>query len=452
MSQNCDAFYRLRNQRTNEYLPGTAIPATPIHLAVGRTSACTAPGQLALLALANQVVRVHRSATFALPDPHVDLQITTPFGGRNLGEALLNSVNAIDPCGDFSLGSPNAEAVISVAIGHDVANGYDWYIGADRAVAYLSQTPVICQNSIASMRGAALASCLGAAAVFRSTLGRPTMPRSLSAWNYAEGDAAGFGPDTLIPIDVGNTLLVGAGAVASALAYWLNVFGVQGQWTIVDGDVVELHNTNRGLPFTPAHAGWLSGSPVHKVEVLQWLLPSATVYPDWYDKCSELRELTFDVILGLANDRDVRHQLACRNAVVTLQATTGTNWLSQLHRHIVGKDDCLWCRTGEIKTARFGCSTAELESTNGTRADAALPFLSAASGLMLATALQRLQHGDLGEEAYNDWRWDFDSGYRMASNSVHRCKEDCSRIHKPNVRRRINQGQKWCSLDRDTAQ
>jgi hypothetical protein len=62
--------------------------------------------------------------------------------------------------------------------------------------------------------------------------------------------------------------------------------------------------------------------------------------------------------------------------------------LSQLHRHIAGIDDCVFCRAGEILPVTFGCSTSEVVNPVGQRSDAALPFLSAASGLMLATLLQ----------------------------------------------------------------
>jgi molybdopterin/thiamine biosynthesis adenylyltransferase len=114
------------------------------------------------------------------------------------------------------------------------------------------------------LRGAATASCLGAAALLRAQLGLDTKPRVLSSWNYAEGPLAATGPDALESLDVGRVLLVGAGAVAASLIYWLHAFGVGGYWIVVDKDIVRFHNINRGLIFTAGHAGWPSlipGSP-----------------------------------------------------------------------------------------------------------------------------------------------------------------------------------------------
>ena len=50
----------------------------------------------------------------------------------------------------------------------------------------------------------------------------------MSAWNWAEGDDAALGPDGPIPSAQGSKLLVGAGAVAGALARWLHYLGAAG--------------------------------------------------------------------------------------------------------------------------------------------------------------------------------------------------------------------------------
>ena len=107
----------------------------------------------------------------------------------------------------------------------------------------------------------------------------------------------------------------------------------------------------------------------------------------------------FDTVLVLANERDVTTIVSSRNDPIQLQATTGRSWLSQLHRHVSGLDDCLRCRMEDIRAPQLDCAQAPTASDSQPKmSDAALPFLSAASGLMLVSALQRLQHGDLGVE------------------------------------------------------
>ena len=62
-------------------------------------------------------------------------------------------------------------------------------------------------------------------------------------------------------------------------------------------------------------------------------------------------------------------------------------------------------------------------ATNSVEADAALPFLSGAAGLMLVVALMRLQHGELMQQEAHDWRIDFLSARRIATRGTRRCSE-----------------------------
>jgi ThiF family len=443
---NCAEFYSLRDLRTVEYVGTRPFNAHPVHIAIDDKTATTPAGQLALLALANQLARAHRRITFGLGTPSIPLAVNVPFATGALGETLLSTVERIDPCGEFRLGAPPNKRVVSLGLGSEVGAGFDWYIGADRAISRLAKLPVGFSNAASTLRGAGLASCLGAAAIFRTMIGLETVPRSVSAWNYLEDTDSSPGPEALQPLDVGRVLMVGAGAVAASLVYWLVPIGIAGDWTIVDRDEVALHNTNRGLVFTPTDAGWPDGSPRRKAELLATFIRGSVSDISWYHESSLVGQ-DYDVVLGLANDHEVRHLIASRNNTVTLHGTTGANWLSQLHRHITGLDDCIWCRAGEIKAPAFQCSTGEVKVPGGSKTDAALPFLSAASGLMLATALQRLQLGELANQDRNDWRWDFDSTYRMASSSFRRCREGCSRTQPADIRRKINEKCRWRALD-----
>lgn len=356
-----------------------------------------------------------------VPPPALFRILSRLFAKSTFAKTLLFTAECVDPYGTFGIrDKARLETAISIGIGETAQPGLDWYLGASGAIGYLDKKSCPLDSAhIGTLRGAALASCLGAAATFRSALGLVTSPRKLSCWNYKEGADAQTGPETICPLDVGSTLLVGTGAVGSALIYWLHLFGVSGSWTALDADLVEVNNTNRQLLFTPADAGWPKGIRNQKVEIASRFLPNCQWHPCWYDECEKIKNIKYDVILALANEKDVRTRLAKRNAAVLLHATTGENWLSQLHRHILGVDDCITCRTNDIRAPRFGCSTSALPADISSSApDAALPFLSAASGLMLATALQALQLGDLDKAESNDWRWHFDSPHKMASSPV----------------------------------
>jgi ThiF family len=442
---NSSDFYCKRDLRTTEYMRNHPFEILPVHVGIDSAAASEPAGQLALLALANQLARVHRHVTFDLPSSNISLRIRNLFAQPTLSATLLAMCSRIDPCGDFRMGLPPSRRTISIGLGSNPPGKYEWYIGAHQAVAHLGRSPIGFSSKAATLRGAALSSCLGAAALFRSMVGLETIPRSVSAWNYAEGTDAALGPESLTGLDVGRVLMVGAGAVGASLVYWLNAFGVCGTWTIIDYDVIEVHNLNRGLIFTAADAGWPEGEPQGKAQILSSLLPDARWEPEWYDKSKFVQE-DYDVILGLANDRNVRHFIASRNSTITLHATTGENWLSQVHRHIAGVDDCIWCRAGEFTQPNFKCSTGGVELPSGAKTDAALPFLSAASGLMLATALQQLECGELAKQDRNDWRWDFASTHKMASSGFRRCRTECTRVSPLSVRQKIDKTNRWLYL------
>ncbi len=423
-------FYRERDRRTTEYINGQTGDTHYIRIGVGNDAATSSAGQFLILSLANLLARVHREIIFIVEQPATELTASVPFARPSLGDTLIKTCKEIDPWGSFTIRTQRPQAPgISIGIGEDPGLGFDWYLGADRALAYLQKEPCPLATSIrGTLRGCALAACLGAAAVFRETLGMTVVPRVLSAWNLREGSKATPGPDDLELLDMGSVLLVGAGAVGSALAYWLYSMGVGGRWTTLDKDHIELHNTNRCMLFTARDAGWpegiRSGQGKQKIDVVAEYLPGCS-YPEWYHEARITRN-EFDLILVLANDHDVRTRVAQRLAPVVLHATTGTAWLSQLHRHIAGRDDCIRCRTHDIRPGTFACSTgpAPISAVKASE-DRALPFLSAASGLMLATALQRHQVSELQEDPWNDWRWDFASAYKMSSGGQRQCTDSC---------------------------
>ena len=66
--RTAEEFYELRDRPTREYC-GWNIESRPVHVEIDEASCESPAGQLLLLALANQLVRVHRVVTFAIPTP-----------------------------------------------------------------------------------------------------------------------------------------------------------------------------------------------------------------------------------------------------------------------------------------------------------------------------------------------------------------------------------------------
>ena len=150
--------------------------------------------------------------------------------------------------------------------------------GAGRPLAVTGDEPALI--------GAATAANLLAAAIFRASHAAPTQSTQIDIVEGQAGERVATTSATG-PIDVGRVLVAGAGAVAQALLYWAREIRVTGTWTVIDGDLCKLRNTNRCMRMTAADAGWPGGMPggqeVHKAAVAAALI-GAVPYPDWYDK------------------------------------------------------------------------------------------------------------------------------------------------------------------------
>ena len=444
-----ERFYRERDARTVDYLERDWPVGDTVSVEAGDDACLTPAGQLVLLTLVNQLMRSHREVHVSVSDPDATILVPSVCGGASLGDEMVKLASQIDPYGQFRVETQSGRVSdVSIGVGEACRKGLDWYLGCDRCTAELAARPLSlgCGTS-ADLRGAGAAAVLGAAAAMKTVLGIQTVPRKLSVWNLREGDSADPGPPELPSMDVGRTLMIGAGAVATGVVYWLMQWGQRGPWTIVDGDYVELHNTNRCVLFFPDDAGWLGGQARFKSACLAEYLTEVRHVEKWYDETPETEE-EFDTVLVLANERGVRTQVSHRNDPIQFQATTSRNWVAQLHRHIVGVDGCVRCRMSEILTPKMECSEgATATPEKPQRPDAALPFLSLASGLILVSALQHLQLGEFGTCPINRWDWDFKSAHQMDASGTRRCRDDCTMVLSSEARRHIASATCWHDQD-----
>ncbi len=440
-------FYEVRDRRTVEYLARGRSPLLlPVTIHAGQDACSTKAGQLALLTLANQLARVHRTLHFSLSAPDAALLTRPLCGGLTLGEEAESLCKRIDPFGSFKVDGPERKPRNgpTIGVGLDVHTNLDWYIGSECFKASLGRTPCsVGKDDTGDLVGAGLASVLGASAVFKSCVGVKTVPSVLSAWNLGSGEDAAIGPSSVPALNVGRGLMVGAGAVGSAVMYWLGQIDDNSDWTVVDADVVKVHNTNRCLLFFPDDAGWPDRAPRSKVSCIETRSGNVTAINQWYHEAEACADI-FDTNLILANDFHVRTLASSRNDPIQLQGTTGRSWLSQLHRHIAGRDDCIRCRMDDIKDPNLICGDVPVAAGgDSSDSDAALPFLTAASGLMVVSALQRLHLGEFGRGRANTWRWDFRSAREVASFGTHGCQLGCSTALPPPVRHEIAQNTRW---------
>ncbi len=129
---------------------------------------------------------------------------------------------------------------------------------------------------------------------------------------------------------------------------------------------------------------------------------------------------------------------------------TSPNWTAELHRHIPARDDCPACRIPSKTQSVFPCSEGPADPTDEESGDAALPFLSAMSGLMLCSALLDLNLDQrILEVRTNHWLIHFEllAGPPVQT-AIHRGNACVHRLV-PGARRAIQAARprRWDSVD-----
>ena len=384
-----EEFERDFHSRTLAYLGEFGADPHAVVVAIGE-GGNNEPGHALASALANLLARAHRRLTF-VGDLDQPLLCRDPLGAATLHEATVGRVLAINPFIEVDCAEeiPKDE-LISIGIGCAA----ELRVGADRWCALFGDSAHVNPDRT-SLLGAALAAPLAAATAFHRQLGRPGLPvGSYSLWESGKQSTV-QGPQFEGSIDVGRVLQAGAGAVGCALDYWVAVIGLTGRWMVADGDTVDVTNLNRQMLFTAADAGFPTSAARNKATAAADALGMAALpEPCWVDQIPSIGETLFDLILPLANEFGARVFLQSRAEPVLLHATTTPNWSATVHRHIAGLDDCIVCRLPADDDAGFVCSTSEI-AVSEKRADASLPFLSAAAGALLLADIVRLQLGEL---------------------------------------------------------
>lgn len=206
-------FYAERDRRTIEYF-GSAAP-NPVALWIGRDVSRDAVGQQCILTAVNMMARVHPHLILAVTD--APLRVRDPiFAASTLCDAVAAQAKAIDPYISIEFGEP-LDDVVAVGIGCDgVPTDLQAYVGVLGATALRAESPQPLDHRGLTL-GADMASCLAAASVFRQLHDLTMWFGGFSVWDLCESEDA-TGPDTLPFLDVGDVLVVGSGAVGSALS------------------------------------------------------------------------------------------------------------------------------------------------------------------------------------------------------------------------------------------
>lgn len=387
-----EAFYALRDDRTNrctaDVEDGRAYQRKHVAVFLDPARAITTVGSVLLKTTTALLARWCRKVTIVA-------ELAAPIG------RALDAMRDADPFGQFSTSTTipaDADFVLRLGgsgAGDDVRiDGSNWIAQVGRGDHAFEQLP-----DGAHPLGAVAAACFGVAEVFRRAVGFPPFreSRSFDLLRLAWQDSSSSDEDPAR--DLGSILLVGGGAVGSCTAYTVNVCDFVGRFMVIDYDDTKIENFNRSplcaksthnVPKAEAIASSLrAGGSTANAFVGDWnaFVKSGAV--------AAQRGAT--VWIPVANERNVRFSIQRNFPPVAVQASTGANWSVNYGRHDPEIDDCVLCRfpVDGASDSGLACATSAIPTTEGDHVDAALPFASLLTGVLVVAELARrtlLQH------------------------------------------------------------
>lgn len=219
------------------------LEAHTIGIAFDQHAASSSEGRITLELAVNLLARLYPRLAFITSDDHA----------TNYSRTLAEQARQINPVIDFSDELEQVTAVIAVGDTPVPCKSPVIYVGSRGWSIYLSDNgPVGCGNT-GNPFAAAAAACFGAANLFR-VLFAGQLPadggvldsnRSLSLISF-KGDAVSEDGDPLPEIDIGDTSLVGVGAIGNATLWALaRLPGLVGNLNLIDPEPIDASNLQR---------------------------------------------------------------------------------------------------------------------------------------------------------------------------------------------------------------
>jgi molybdopterin/thiamine biosynthesis adenylyltransferase len=386
-----DEFYDRRDHRTDLVVASPAYRAASIRITLS-PHATSFADQVAFLTAVNLTARWCRRISLSAPAVALDSRLGTAFGlsGMSAVKAAAALAHAADPFARVGVDLV-PEPTIHLVIGTDAPRGTYPILG--RGWLAMAGDAVRGDGDTENPLGAVLAACVGVAYLFRTAVGIPRPARvRLSLWNLRGGEAAGQGP-RLPQASLGRVLVVGCGAVGSAILYLIPLAGLGGVFELVDHDRVQISNLSTAPIFFADNVG--DDKVEIAVEYLKRNRVAAVTHASWFDEAVAAGRILVerpDLIIPAANERNVRRQIQHQAPPLQVYGTTGKNWDAFVGRHIPLKEDCLTCRFPQAQPVGeppliCGSGTLPTVPELETPVTATLPFLPAVAAVMTVAEL-----------------------------------------------------------------
>lgn len=380
-------WYDGRDDRTLRYAERRLDHARWISVTGSPDYLASFDGQVAALVACNLLGRM--TPTIVLGFEDVRVHPALPWAEQSLHAVLLRQMRSADPFGSFTV-RPTQAADFRLHLGRAgdglLVHGAGWNAWVGRQASPLDAP------SEPNGFGAALAVIIAASQIFLHAFDVPSIGFAANAFDWRNEHVDGA-PGYQHGVGLGNIWTLGAGSVGTAALYFVSLATPNFNATVIDMDVVKLHNLDRspifaacdlGLPKVECVKAYLATLGIRSVRIDDKPLNESAVWNNRQDGEA-------DLIIAAANERQARYYIEAGFPPLQLYATTGRNWQTTLVRHDPLAQRCSLCLFPEDrKAAATACATAPVPSAGEEQVDAALPFLSFAAGLMTACETMKL--------------------------------------------------------------
>jgi hypothetical protein len=394
-------FYAKRDDRTNRCVTDRAYQSVGCVVSADPKALETPTGQALFATACNLLSRWCRRVELlqAGGDPPVLLKFHPSAPDELLYASTLALMHDADPFGAFEVvAEPSGECRLQLHVGSQPTRYAEHLVAATahgwNAGLATNTDPVLEFSCDGNLLGAIGSACISGAQLFKLAVGHDLLIKDgiFDLFSLQRLESPSITDHPQFGRDIGRLLLVGAGSVGSAAAYFMHLAGLTAEIAIVEGDSVKIENFNRSPVFGKTTYALNKGRALEQF-LHGTSIAVADVFEGWWEDFIRQRGRTpngYDIWLPLANEFGVRWSIQNNYPPLMVHASTGANWNANFGHHIFLVDDCLVDRFPEkAPDNSLACATGEV-TTPTESIDAALPFLSFFAGFLVATELCRL--------------------------------------------------------------
>ena len=399
---NKEEWYKKRDDRSNRLaeILGDDFYTVKVGIFIADDFATSYSVQYLTIFTLNMLVRWCRRIEIIIGDSG----FTLPLMSGDAKENIYTFLKEIDPYVEIDFVSRFKEASYVLSIGTPPVNitlPYYW-INASGWISGFgkNRNSSMPEDNSFNILGPAFSACLGNSLLFKKLFNIRKPDAFLQYYSLYDFLSSNNYQDLRNPAlsevqNLGNIYQIGCGAVGSSLDYFLSFLPWDFKLHLIDYDRVEAENCNSSMLFTFNDADINTYKTHNCKNIFTYQQPEEyrTDYAGFIEE-GNLSRIPPDVILCLANERNVWSTIQENFPPIVLHATTTQNWGINFGRHIPMKEWCIMCRFHNEIRHQFipVCGAGEISIKGESETLGSLPFLSPAAAVVLLSEIVKLPY------------------------------------------------------------